>query len=138
MCDIVERRLSKDILQKAVLPGNVSVRNLGGGAFKGGRRLHVVAEQGNTPGVRDTDQVEVYGCAFDERVPCRGSNSERYQTGAERDRRTRSEKKYASFLVIRVGIPARLEQSQFVLRGVSDDLTDGDSRTEVPQYFTIA
>jgi len=42
MRDIVERRLSKDILQKAK---KVIVRNFGGGAFKGGRRLYVVAEQ---------------------------------------------------------------------------------------------
>jgi len=30
----------------------------GGGVFKGGRRLYVVAEQNNTPRVRDTDRVE--------------------------------------------------------------------------------
>jgi len=112
MCGTAERRLSKDILQKAVLPRKVSVaRNLGGGgAFEGGRRFHVVAEQNNTPRARDPGQVEVYECAFNERVvPCRVSDSERYQMGAESDPRTRSEERYASFLVARVGIPARPE-----------------------------
>lgn len=69
-----------------VLPRKVSVvRNLGGGGTsKGGRRLHVAGKQSNTPRVRDADQFEVYGC--DERVPCRVSNSELYQTDAEWDR----------------------------------------------------
>jgi len=117
MRDAVERRISEGFLQKAVLPRKVNVvRNLGGGAFEGGRRLYVVTEQSNTSRVGDTDQLEVYGC--DERIPCRVSNSERYRTGAEWDRRIRSQEKYASFLVARVP--------------VSDDLTDGGSRTEVP------
>ena len=110
VCDIVERRLPEDILKKGVLPGEVSIAsNLSGRSALEGRRLYVVAEQSNTPRVRDADQIEIRGCSFSERVPRRVSNPERYRTCTEWDGRTRSEEEYTSLLLVQAGVLVRLE-----------------------------